>query len=72
MNQNTYNKLWTILLSLSALYAWIATPSSSIADTITSSVFSLPKLDFVNVTILGAHALGTINSLGLLNWITRE
>ena len=29
-------------------------------------------LDFVNVTILGAHALGTINSLGLLNWITRE
>ncbi|MGF1488872.1 MAG: DUF3611 family protein [Prochloraceae cyanobacterium] len=29
-------------------------------------------LDFVNVTILGAHALGTVNSLGLLNWITRE
>lgn len=29
-------------------------------------------LDFVNVTILGAHALGTIDSLGLLNWITRE
>ena len=29
-------------------------------------------LDFVNITILGAHALGTINSLGLLNWITRE
>ncbi|HEY9771595.1 MAG TPA: DUF3611 family protein [Coleofasciculaceae cyanobacterium] len=29
-------------------------------------------LDFVNVTILGAHALGAINSLGLLNWITRE
>jgi Protein of unknown function (DUF3611) len=29
-------------------------------------------LDFVNVTILGAHTLGTINSLGLLNWITRE
>ena len=29
-------------------------------------------LDFVNVTILGAHALGTINSLGLLNWITKE
>lgn len=29
-------------------------------------------LDFVNVTILGAHALGTINSLGLLNWITQE
>ncbi len=29
-------------------------------------------LDFVNVTILGAHALGTINSLGLINWITRE
>ena len=29
-------------------------------------------LDFVNVTILGAHSLGTINSLGLLNWITRE
>jgi hypothetical protein len=29
-------------------------------------------LDFVNVTILGAHILGTINSLGLLNWITRE
>ena len=29
-------------------------------------------LDFVNVTILGAHALGTISSLGLLNWITRE
>ena len=29
-------------------------------------------LDFVNVTVLGAHALGTINSLGLLNWITRE
>ncbi|MGD1922519.1 MAG: DUF3611 family protein [Pleurocapsa sp.] len=29
-------------------------------------------LDFVNVTILGAHALGTINSLGLLNRITRE
>lgn len=29
-------------------------------------------LDFVSVTILGAHALGTINSLGLLNWITRD
>ena len=29
-------------------------------------------LDFVTVTILGAHALGAINSLGLLNWITRE
>lgn len=29
-------------------------------------------LDFVSVTILGAHALGTINSLGLLNWLTRE
>ena len=29
-------------------------------------------LDFVNVTILGAHALGTINSLGLLNWISKE
>ena len=29
-------------------------------------------LDFVNVTVLGAHALGTINSLGLLNWITKE
>ena len=29
-------------------------------------------LDFVNVTILGAHALGAINSLGLLNWITKE
>ena len=29
-------------------------------------------LDFVNVTILGAHALGTVNSLGLLNWITPE
>lgn len=29
-------------------------------------------LDFVNVTILGAHALGTVNSLGLLNWITRD
>jgi hypothetical protein len=29
-------------------------------------------LDFVNVTVLGAHALGTVNSLGLLNWITRE
>ena len=29
-------------------------------------------LDFVNVTVLGAHALGTINALGLLNWITKE
>lgn len=29
-------------------------------------------LDFVNITVLGAHALGTINSLGLLNWITKE
>lgn len=29
-------------------------------------------LDLVNTTVLGAHALGTINSLGLLNWITRE
>ena len=29
-------------------------------------------LDFVNVTVLGAHILGTINSLGLLNWITKE
>lgn len=29
-------------------------------------------LDFVTVTVLGAHALGAINSLGLLNWITRE
>ena len=29
-------------------------------------------LDFVSVTVLGAHALGTINSLGLLNWITKE
>ncbi|PSB11422.1 hypothetical protein C7B62_05820 [Pleurocapsa sp. CCALA 161] len=29
-------------------------------------------LDFVNITILGAHTLGAINSLGLLNWITRE
>lgn len=29
-------------------------------------------LDFVNVTILGAHVLGTVNSLGLLNWITRD
>ena len=29
-------------------------------------------LDFVNTTVLGAHALGTINSLGLLNWITKE
>lgn len=29
-------------------------------------------LDFVTVTILGAHALGAINSLGLLNWITLE
>lgn len=29
-------------------------------------------LDFVNVTVLGAHLLGTINSLGLLNSITRE
>ena len=29
-------------------------------------------LDFVNVTILGAHTLGAINSLGLLNWITLE
>ena len=28
-------------------------------------------LDFVNVTVLGAHALGTINALGLLNWITK-
>ena len=29
-------------------------------------------LDFVNVTVLGAHALGTINALGLLDWITKE
>ena len=29
-------------------------------------------LDFVNTTVLGAHALGAINSLGLLNWITKE
>ena len=29
-------------------------------------------LDFVDVTVLGAHTLGMINSLGLLNWITKE
>lgn len=29
-------------------------------------------LDFVNITVLGAHVLGIINSLGLLNWITKE
>ena len=27
-------------------------------------------LDFVNVTILGAHSLGMVNAWGLLNWIT--
>lgn len=29
-------------------------------------------LDFVSITVLGAHVLGTIDSLSLLNWITRE